>query len=454
MLTLVLLAVVLAAAGYGVTRRRPSAGAAAVARTITEQQLRAAVASGVITSEQLDTLLGVTPSADSSETSAVEAREAFNGVTIAYFLGAFLVLFAFGWFLVDRWKVLGAGGVLGISLLYTVLFIGTSVYLRRHDFPVAGGLVAVLAVGMTPLVTWAVLDLAGLWPAARGTGCREGWSWALECNGKWMVLELATIATALIALRRVNFAFLVLPIAVSLLALAVSLTMSVFGMDAGPAVQGWGMIAAASVILGIAYTVDRKNQGAEDYALLLYFAALAAGFWGMTSVWAHAGVGRHALPLIALATFAMSLYLGRRAFAVFGAITAFWYVGYLSFDVFKDVVAFPVMLATFGIVVILLTVWLQRNYPRLARYVTASSPDGRPSLPGGYITLAVPLVVALTMFPSARETDREWRANSRLRSQRYMNRARQAPVPTPAAPASAPVLDTQTPAPRAPAARP
>lgn len=427
MILLGLLVVVLAAAGYGIARRRTGAGARAVARTITEQQLRAAAASGVITAEQVEALLSVTQSADPGE--SVEAREAFNGVTIAYFLGAFLVLFAFGWFLADRWDALGAAGVLGISLLYTALFIGTSVYLRRHDFPVAGGLVAVLAVGMTPLVTWAVLDLAGLWPSSRGTGCREGFPWALACTGKWMVLELATIAAALIALRRVKFAFLVKPIAVSLLALAFHLTESIFGTDAGRAVHGWGMIAAASVILGIAYTVDRRNDSAEDYALLLYFAALIAGFWGMVSVWEHAGIGRHTLPLVAIATFATSLYLGRRSFAVFGAITAFWYVGYLSFDVFKDMIAFPIMLATFGIVVILSTVWLQRNYPRLASYFTMNASDGRPSLPGGYLTLAIPLIVALTMFPAARDADRESRENQRIRSQRYMNRARQSPPP-------------------------
>ena len=32
----------------------------------------------------------------------VEARRGFNAITIAYSLGALLVLFALGWFLVDR----------------------------------------------------------------------------------------------------------------------------------------------------------------------------------------------------------------------------------------------------------------------------------------------------------------------------------------------------------------
>src|SRR5690349_2209755 len=55
-----------------------------------------------------------------------ESRRAFNPVIIAYSGGALLVLFALGWFLADRWRDLGAGGVLAVALIYTGAFAFTA----------------------------------------------------------------------------------------------------------------------------------------------------------------------------------------------------------------------------------------------------------------------------------------------------------------------------------------
>src|SRR5678815_3626517 len=49
---------------------------------------------------------------------AREAHRGFNAITVAYSLGALLVLFALAWFLFERWKVLGPFGVLVVALLY------------------------------------------------------------------------------------------------------------------------------------------------------------------------------------------------------------------------------------------------------------------------------------------------------------------------------------------------
>src|SRR5689334_6629915 len=86
-----------------------------------------------------------------------EVRRGFNAITVAYSLGALLVLFALAWFLLERWKVLGPFGVLVVALIYAAAFAGVGTVLRRRGFDEAGGLAIVLAVAMTPVWAWAIL---------------------------------------------------------------------------------------------------------------------------------------------------------------------------------------------------------------------------------------------------------------------------------------------------------
>jgi hypothetical protein len=366
--------------------------------------LRDGVARGIITQAQHDALLDLAAGADAPP-PPVEAARGFNAVTIAYSAGGVAVLFAFGWILIDRWHALGAAGVLGVALLYAAIFGGTAVYLWRAGFRVAAGVATVLAVEMTPLATWALLDLGGGWPAGPSAPLCDHYSPIyMECNGKWIVIELASIGAALVALRRVPFAELAAPIGVALVLLSLHLVEAVFGTRLHGLAYGCGLVVAASLILAAAYATDRR-QGAEDYAAWLYLAGLVAGFLATVELWEHGFAVRHTMPVVAIAALAASLYLRRRAFLAFGAALLVWYLGYLAFDVFRGTLAFPLLLATFGIAVIILTVILQRSYPRLAMRVDARVGPRR-RLPGGYATLLAPAVIALLMVPGALARDR------------------------------------------------
>src|SRR5580765_7073769 len=79
------------------------------AGAIAIHHLVAGVRDGIITNEQLNSLLA---RAAAERTDEPEVRRGFNAVTIAYWAGAIAVLFALGWFLLERWIQLGAGGVL------------------------------------------------------------------------------------------------------------------------------------------------------------------------------------------------------------------------------------------------------------------------------------------------------------------------------------------------------
>jgi hypothetical protein len=85
------------------------------------------VAAGVITPAQRDALLALPALPEpAAEPTGDDARRALDGVTIAYALGAALVVFALGWFLADRWATLGPLGVLAVAAVYAALFGGVA----------------------------------------------------------------------------------------------------------------------------------------------------------------------------------------------------------------------------------------------------------------------------------------------------------------------------------------
>jgi hypothetical protein len=108
---------------------------------------------------------------------------------------------------------------------------------------------------------------------------------------------------------------------------------------------------------------------------------------------------------------AASLYLRRRVFLFFGALASVAYLFYLAFDVFRQTLSFPILLASFGLAVILLTVLFQRRYPAIARRMEAARGPGQARLPGGYYALgaavAIALVLLLTAPPRERARQRE-----------------------------------------------
>jgi hypothetical protein len=84
-------------------------------------------------------------------------------------------------------------------------------------------------------------------------------------------------------------------------------------------------------------------------------------------------------------------------FLVFGTIAFVGYLAYLAFDVFRTALSFPIVLATFGVCVIVVTVWLQRRYPELARRVEARQAGVR-TVPHAGLVFGGAVVVALTLF--------------------------------------------------------
>jgi hypothetical protein len=243
--------------------------------------------------EQLRTLvleLSATPNVEGAggamphATAPREAPRGFNAITIAYALGALLVLVALGWFLADRWSALGPGGVLAVSLFYTAAFTGAAMLLRQRGFMVAGGVAAVLAVVMTPFWSWAVLRLTGEWPDPLA------WDNALARYEPYMasrgiIVELATIGVALGTMRRVRFFALSAPVAVAFIGLLFHLGTALGDPRLSWYVGPYYQCVIACALFAIAYAVDRRQPPGEDYALWFYVAGAVTLAVGYVQVW-------------------------------------------------------------------------------------------------------------------------------------------------------------------------
>ena len=388
---------------------------------------------GLITREQYDAIRAL----DAPAPGAPEAPRGFNWISVAYFAGALIVIFALGWFLADQWEDLGAAGVLLVSLAYAVLFIAVSWKLLREGYRTAGGLAAALAVATTPLVFWAIENLTGLWspwrPPVPFTYHGQEWE-----SGRWTIIQLATIGSALFALRRVRFPFLTAFIATPFLTMAIPVAELAFGGQLGGLMAPWVVLLFGTALMAIGYAVDRADHEREGFAFWFYLGATCAIAYGVVSLVDQVRWTRHLAPLLAIAFFAASLFLRQRVFLVAGGITLFGYLVYLAADVFEDTAIFPIALAAIGLLILLSTVWLQRAYPRLVERIGGDSAT-RPSLPGGMLAALVPLALAVVIvvarYPAetrkVREQERAIQEMRRLEAtERGARRApRREPVP-------------------------
>ena len=287
-------------------------------------RLHQAVDAGIINAAQLDALLALEAGpGDSLDAlpAQVEEQKGLNAISVAYWGGAIAVLFAFGWFLVDRWQVLGPGGVLVVTVVYAGLFALAARLLMRAGFHTAAALAALCVVGMTPIIAWAALALAGLWELYE-TGQRLAVAPPPWDTLRWLPIDLATILAALVALRRVRFAVLALPVAIALWAL-LGHASSAF-IDPESLVYMWDRVhlVAATVLLGAAYSLDQRARHAEDYAFWFYLVGLVALTVAIGGIWNEATklLVAHATLALAILLVVAALWLRRRVCIAFAAL--------------------------------------------------------------------------------------------------------------------------------------
>jgi hypothetical protein len=218
---------------------------------------------------------------------------------------------------------------------------------------------------MTPLAIYGLERAIGVWPQGAPADFQSYHIWV---KGSWILMEVGTVISGLIALRFIRFPFLTFPIAFSLWYMSMDLTPLLIGKPEFTWRERlWVSLCFGLVILLVTYLIDRRT--ADDYAFWGYLFGLMA-FWGGLSLMESGSEWKKFLYcLINVGLIILAVFLQRRVFVVFGACGVSGYLGHLSYNVFKDSFLFPMALSLLGLTVIYLGVQYQRHRERLEEAV-------------------------------------------------------------------------------------
>lgn len=331
---------------------------------VAERDLQWAAEQGLIAPEQAiglwQALCQRDQQAGPDATDAAVPPARFDFLHLAYYAGAMLVILAMTFFMSLAWESFGGAGIFFISALYALVFVllGQRLF-KNPSLRVPAGLLVTMAVCMTPLLVYGLQRWTGLWGNHDPGAYRGFYQWI---KGGWFFMEVATVASGVIALRHIRFPFLTMPVAFVLWFMSMDLSPLLFGEDVSFRQRAEVSAAVGAAMLLAAYLVDRRTR--EDLAYWGYLFGMLAFWGGLSSMKSDSQLNKLVYCLINVGLMFLSILLERRVFLIFGALGVFGYLGYLAYDVFAKSVLFPFALSGFGLAIILLAV--QYHKRRLA----------------------------------------------------------------------------------------
>jgi hypothetical protein len=313
--------------------------------------LQDATKRGLLTEQQADQLWNFL-----RESS--EETPSFRVTHILYYFGGAIAIGAMSLFMNLGWERFGGWGLFAIALAYAAAGLWlTEFFLRRNRLQIPAGIMATFAVVLTPLAVYGVQTALGWW--VEGRAYRE---YHTHIDWRWMLMELATLASGAAMLWRYRLPFLVMPVAVTLWYMSMDLTPFLFGqVDTTWELRKLVSLWCGLLIVSLAVWVDLRARLDKDFAFWLYLFGVLA-FWGGLSLMRSDSELRKFLYLcINLGLIAVGATLSRRVFVVFGGFGVAAYLGHLAYDVFKDSMMFPFLLTCIGFGVIGLGLVWQRH---------------------------------------------------------------------------------------------
>ena len=305
---------------------------------------------------------------------------AFSFTNTLYYFGGMLAIGAMTLFMTLGWELFGAWGVFALAVGYLTGALLVAGNLLQKGLRTPAGILATLAVCLVPLAVWAFQSGVGLWPDGANDSYRD---YHRYIDWRWLTLELATLAAAVVLLYRYKLPFMVMPVAVTIWYLSMDVAhmlMQKQGFD-------WQFTRDVSLVFGLATCalamwVDLRTRTAtqaedrQDFAFWLYlFGALM--FWcGLSLRESNSELNKFLYALINVALVFLGAAIGRRVFTVLGGLGVAGYLGYLAHRVFEDSLLFPFALTLLGLAVVALGIWWQRNetriHTRLASWLPAA----------------------------------------------------------------------------------
>ena len=282
----------------------------------------------------------------------------FHFTHILYYLGGLIAIGAMSLFMNLGWERFGGWGLFGIALAYGGAGLClTEFFLKRKHLQIPAGIMATFVVVFTPLAVYGLQVALGFWP--EGHIYRH---YHTFIDWRWVLMELATLASGAVMLWRYRFPFLVMPVAVTLWYMSMDLAPFLFG-DAD---LNWSLRKLVSLWFGLliclmAFWVDIRSRHEKDFAFWLYIFGVAAFWGGLSMLHSSSELSKFIYLCINLTMILVGAILSRRVFAVFGGLGAAGYIGHLAYDVFKDSMLFPFVLTGIGLGVIYIGIVWQRH---------------------------------------------------------------------------------------------
>jgi hypothetical protein len=322
---------------------------------VKKTELEAAVRAGIITAEQAARLAEFL---SGSEELPEEPR--FGFVHVLYYLGGMLAIGALSLFMTLAWNRLSGWGGFATAICYTVLFLAlTHWFLDRKRLWIPAGIMATLAVVTVPLAIFSAQMALGYWDASKPYR-----DYHVFIDGRWIMMELGTLAAGAILLWRYRFPFMLMPIAVTLWYMSMDLVPFLFGDWRDWQIRKWVSLWFGLATVLMAFWVDLRSRASRDYAFWLYLFGVLTFWGGLSSMRSDNELSKLLYCMINVSMILTGAVLGRRVFAMFGGLGVALYLGHLASKVFKDSLLFPIALTVIGLAVIWLGVLWQRNEVR------------------------------------------------------------------------------------------
>lgn len=337
---------------------------------LSDNDLQAAATAGLITADQLPSLLAFLEARQHSQPAA---EQPFGLVNALWYSGALIVIGAMGLFSTLAFSQMGGGALTITALVYAAAFGWAGHFfwtVKKLRTP--GGLLIAIAVTMAPLAIYGVQDAFDLWGDFGKPGTvGDFYVWI---KGSWIFMEIAAIAAAMLALRFYRFPFIVVIVAFALWFMSMDivpwladLEISRFELARRVSIAfGFGMIAVAVVVNG------RQRTG--DFAFWLYLFGVLTFWGGITAASDGTALAKAIYCAMNIGFLFIAVFLGRRVFAIFGTIGIAIYLGDLAGKVFKDSLLFPFALSLIGVAVIALGLYVHRHQDDLRDWFDARLP--------------------------------------------------------------------------------
>lgn len=347
-------------------------------------ELEAASHAGIITADQAERLMAFLESRASQAavtpvTGPAVAPARFDFSHVLWYAGALIVIGALGLFTTVAFAAMGPSALTFTALAYGAGFVALGRFLwGRPGLKTPAGLLIACAVNMVPMAVYGIQAQLDLWPIPMQDplSYADFFEWL---NASWVYMDVATIAAGALALRFFPFPFIATIMAGALWFLSMDLVPWVALALDGTTDFAWSLREQVSMYFGlalilVAWMLDLRRWRAGDFAFWVHLAGVLCFWGGLTSQDSDSELLKLVYCLINIGMILLAVFLGRRIYAVFGALGVSFYLGYLAYEVFEDSLLFPLALSAIGLAVIGLGIWYFRKQQALARWLVTSLP--------------------------------------------------------------------------------